>query len=149
MDVILLEKVDRLGGLGDVVKVKAGFARNYLLPTGKAKVATEENIKALEERRAELEARAAEQLAAAQARKAKLDGLAVTIAAQAGTEGKLFGSIGTGDIADAVTAAGVDVENKEVRMPTGPIRMAGEYEIEIHLHSDVNAEIKLTVVAEA
>ncbi|TNF32967.1 MAG: 50S ribosomal protein L9, partial [Gammaproteobacteria bacterium] len=116
MDVILLEKVDRLGGLGDVVKVKAGFARNYLLPTGKAKVATEENIKALEERRAELEARAAEQLAAAQARKAKLDGLAVTIAAQAGTEGKLFGSIGTGDIADAVTAAGVDVEKKEVRM---------------------------------
>ena len=149
MDVILLEKVDRLGGLGDVVKVKAGFARNYLLPSGKAKAATEENIKALEERRAELEARAAEMLAEAQARKAKLDGMAVTISAQAGTEGKLFGSIGTTDIADAVTAAGVELEKKEVRMPTGTIRMAGEYEIELHLHTDVNATIKLTVVAEA
>jgi large subunit ribosomal protein L9 len=148
MEVILLEKIDRLGGLGDVVKVKSGFARNYLLPGGKAKVATEANIKELEARRAELEARAAEQLAQAQARKAELDGLDVSLTVKAGTEGKLFGSVGTHDIADAVTAAGKKVEKKEVRMPTGPIRLAGTYDITLHLHSDVNAVIKLTVIGE-
>jgi large subunit ribosomal protein L9 len=148
MDVILLEKIDRLGALGDVVNVKPGYARNYLLPSGKAKVASPENIKELEARRAELEARAAELLAAAEARKAKLDGMAVNITAKAGTEGKLFGSIGTADIADAVNAAGVELEKKEVRMPTGPIRIAGEYDIELHLHTDVDAVIKLMVVAE-
>lgn len=148
MDVILLEKVERLGGLGDVVSVKPGFARNFLLPLGKAKVASEENIKALEARRAELEARASELLAEANARKAKLDGLAISITSKSGTEGKLFGSVGNGDIADAVTAAGVEVAKKEVRMPTGAIRQAGEYDIDLHLHSDVNATIKLTVIGE-
>jgi large subunit ribosomal protein L9 len=148
MDVILLEKIDRLGALGDVVKVKPGYARNFLLPTGKAKAATPDNIKELEERRAELEAKAAEMLASAQTRKEKLDGLAVSITSKSGTEGKLFGSVGTADIADAINAAGVEVEKKEVRMPTGPIRIAGEYDIELHLHTDVDAVIKLTVIGE-
>ena len=148
MDVILLEKIDRLGALGDVVKVKPGYARNFLLPTGKAKAATPDNIKELEERRAELEAKAAEMLASAQTRKEKLDGLAVSITSRSGTEGKLFGSVGTADIADAINAAGVEVEKKEVRMPTGPIRIAGEYDIELHLHTDVDAVIKLTVIGE-
>lgn len=148
MDVILLEKIDRLGALGDVVNVKPGYARNYLLPSGKAKVASPDNIKELEERRAELEARAAEMLAAAEARREKLDGMAVTITAKSGTEGKLFGSVGTADIADAVVAAGVEVEKKEVRLPTGPIRVAGEYDIELHLYTDVDATIRLIVVGE-
>ncbi len=148
MDVILLEKIDRLGKLGDVVSVKPGFARNFLLPFGKAKVANADNIKELEARRAEYEAKESEALAAAEARKAKLDDMSVSITSKAGTEGKLFGSIGNADIADACTAAGVEVEKKEVRMPTGPIRNAGEYEIELHLHTDVNATIKLTVIGE-
>ena len=148
MDVILLEKVDRLGGLGDVVSVKPGYARNFLLPLGKAKAASEENIKALEARRAELEARAAELLTEAEARKARLDELAISITSKSGTEGKLFGSVGTADIADAITAAGVEVAKKEVRLPTGAIRMAGEYDIDLHLHSDVDATIKLTVIGE-
>ena len=148
MDIILLEKVDRLGKLGDVVSVKPGFARNFLLPFGKAKVANADNIKELEGRRAEFEAKEAESLAAAEARKAKLDALEISITSKAGTEGKLFGSVGNADIADAINAAGVDVEKKEVRMPTGPIRAAGEYEIDLHLHTDVNAIIKLTVIGE-
>jgi len=148
MDVILLEKVDRLGGLGDVVSVKPGFARNFLLPHGKAKVASEENIKSLEAQRAELEAKAAEALAEAEARKAKLDGLAISITAKSGTEGKLFGSVGTADISDAIIAAGIEVAKKEVRLPTGAIRQAGEYDIDLHLHSDVDVSIKLTVIGE-
>lgn len=148
MDVILLEKIERLGTLGDIVKVKPGFARNFLLPTGKAKMATETNIKELEARRAELEARAAKMLAEAQARKAQLDGFAVSLTVKSGAEGKLFGSVGTHDIADAATAAGQKVEKKEVRMPTGPIRLAGTYDIDLHLHTDVNATIKLTVIGE-
>lgn len=148
MDVILLEKIDRLGTLGDIVKVKPGFARNFLLPTGKAKMATETNIKELEVRRAELEARAAKMLAEAQARKVQLDGFAVSLTVKSGAEGKLFGSVGTHDIAEAATAAGHKVEKKEVRMPTGPIRLAGTYDIELHLHTDVNATIKLTVIGE-
>lgn len=148
MDVILLEKIDRLGTLGDVVSVKPGYARNFLLPSGKAKVASPENIKELEARRAELEARAAEMLAEAEARRARLDGLSVTITSKAGTEGKLFGSVGTADIADAIIAAGVEVEKKEVRLPTGPIRVAGEYDIELHLHTDVDVTIRLTVIGE-
>ncbi len=148
MDVILLEKIDRLGSLGDVVNVKPGYARNFLLPSGKAKVATPDNIKELEERRAELEAKAAEALAAAETRKEKLDGMEVSITSKAGTEGKLFGSVGTADIADAISAAGVEVEKKEVRMPTGAIRVAGEYDISLHLHTDVDATIKLTVIGE-
>ena len=148
MDVILLEKIDRLGTLGDVVSVKPGYARNFLLPQGKAKVATADNVKELEARRAELEAKAAEVLAEAEARKAKLDGMEVSITSKAGTEGKLFGSVGTTDVADAVTAAGVAIEKKEVRMPEGAIRVAGEYEINLHLHADVDAVVKLTVIGE-
>ena len=148
MDVILLEKIDRLGTLGDVVNVKPGYARNFLLPLGKAKVATADNLKDLEVRRAEFEAKASEVMADAEARHAKLDGMVVTITSKAGTEGKLFGSVGTMDIADAVTAAGVDVVKKEVRMPTGVIRDAGEYDITLHLHTDVDAVIKLTVIGE-
>ncbi len=148
MDVILLEKIDRLGTLGDVVNVKAGYARNFLLPQGKAKIASPENITELEGRRAELEAAAAEVLASAEARKAELDGKEISITSKSGTEGKLFGSVGNMDVADAITATGVAVEKKEVRMPEGPIRMAGEYEITLHLHADVDAVIKLTVIGE-
>ena len=148
MDVILLEKIDRLGGLGDVVSVKPGFARNFLLPSGKAKIATEVNVQELEARRAELEKLAAEAMAAAEARREKLNGMTVEITSKAGTEGKLFGSIGTTDIADAINAAGVEVEKKEVRMPTGAIRMAGDYDIDLHLHTGVDAAIKLTVIGE-
>lgn len=148
MDVILLKKVDNLGGLGDRVKVRSGYGRNFLIPQGLAKPATPENIAEFEARRAELEKEAAEALAAAEARKEKLDGLAVTITAKSGGEGKLFGSIGTVDIAEAVTAAGQELERKEVRMPAGPIRMAGEHDVEVHLHTDVNATIKVVVVGE-
>lgn len=148
MDVILLEKIDRLGTLGDVVTVKPGYARNFLLPLGKAKVANEDNIKELEARRAELEAKAAETLAEAEARREKLQDLTVSITSKSGTEGKLFGSVGNADIADAITAAGVEVAKKEVRLPEGPIRMAGEYEIDLHLHADVDATVKLTVIGE-
>ncbi len=148
MEIILLEKVDRLGKLGDVVNVKNGFARNFLLPFGKAKIANEANVKELEERRAELEAKEAETLAIAEALKAKLDELTISITSKSGTEGKLFGSVGNADIAEAIVAAGVDIEKKAVRLPTGPIRNAGEYEIDLHLHSDVNAQIKLTIIGE-
>ncbi|MBI5461729.1 MAG: 50S ribosomal protein L9 [Gammaproteobacteria bacterium] len=148
MQVILLEKVENLGNLGDQVKVRSGYGRNFLIPKGKATAATPANIARFEERRAELEKAAAESLAAATARKATLDGLAVTIAAKAGDEGKLFGSVGTGDIAHAVTALGQAVERHEVRLPEGPFRAVGEFEVELHLHTDVNATIKLIIVAE-
>ena len=147
MEVILLEKVANLGSLGDKVKVKAGYGRNFLLPYGKAVPATEANLKAFEERRAELEKAAAEKQAAAQARAEALEGAAFTISSKAGEEGKLFGSIGVRDIADAITAGGTDVEKSEVRLPEGPIRVTGEYEIELQLHSDVEATVKLAVVA--
>jgi large subunit ribosomal protein L9 len=148
MDVILLEKVANLGSLGDKVKVKAGYGRNFLLPYGKAVPATADNLKAFEERRAELEKTAAEKLTAAQARGEALNGASVTIASKAGEEGKLFGSIGVRDIADAITAAGTEVEKSEVRLPEGPLRLVGEYEIELQLHSDVTVTINLAVVAE-
>jgi len=148
MDVILLEKVANLGSLGDKVKVKAGYGRNFLLPYGKAVAATADNLKAFEERRAELEKAAAEKLAAAQARGEALEGASVTITSKAGEEGKLFGSIGVRDIADAITAAGTDVEKSEVRLPEGPLRVVGDYEIELQLHSDVTVHINLAVVAE-
>ena len=148
MEVILLQKVENLGGLGDKVKVRAGYGRNFLIPQGKAKPATAKNIEEFEKRRAELEKHAAEMLSGAEKRKAELDGKTVTINAKAGQEGKLFGSVGTIDIADALTASGVKVERKEVRMPQGPIRNAGEHKVEIHLHSDINVEITVVVVAE-
>jgi large subunit ribosomal protein L9 len=148
MEVILLEKIDRLGDLGDKVSVKSGYARNFLLPAGKAKAATAANLAEFEERRAELEKQAAEALAAAQARKDKLDGMEVTIAVRAGSEGKLFGSVGTVDIAEKVTSEGVELEKREIRMPHGAIRQAGEYDIDLHLHTDVDATIKVIVVGE-
>ena len=148
MEIILLEKVENLGGLGDKVRVKSGYARNFLIPKGKAKYATAANIAEFEAKRAELEKAAAEAVAVAQARAGQLEGLVAELGAHAGSEGKLFGSIGTQDIADAVTAAGVPVERREVRLPEGAIRQTGEYEITLHLHSDVNAMIKLVVKAE-
>ncbi|MDS1311887.1 50S ribosomal protein L9 [Marinobacter xiaoshiensis] len=148
MEVILLEKVANLGTLGDKVKVKSGYGRNYLLPYGKAAPATEANVKAFEERRAELEKAAAEKLAAAQTRAEALEGASFTVTSKAGDEGKLFGSIGVRDIADVITAAGTEVEKSEVRLPEGPLRSTGEYEIELHLHSDVEVTVKLAVIAE-
>ena len=148
MDVILLEKVANLGSLGDKVKVKSGYGRNFLLPYGKAVAATRDNLKAFEERRAELEKVAADRLAAAQSRAEALEGQSFTISSKAGDEGKLFGSIGVRDIADAITAAGTEVGKSEVRLPEGPIRVTGEYEIELQLHTDVTVTIQLAVVAD-
>lgn len=149
MEVILLEKVRNLGALGETVKVRSGYGRNYLIPNGLAVMATKDNIAKFEARRAELEAKAAENLAKAQARAEKLAALAsVTISANAGDEGKMFGSVGTSDIAEAITAAGVEVNRSEVKMPEGAIRMLGEYDIDVQLHSDVVQAIKLQVVAQ-
>jgi len=148
MEVILLEKVENLGSLGDRVNVKPGYGRNFLIPSGKATPATEEHIKAFEARRAELETAAADSLADAEARREKLADMAVTVQARAGEEGKLFGSVGTTDIAEAITAAGVAVERSEVRLPEGAFRQLGEFAVQIHLHSDVNTEITLTIEAE-
>ncbi|MBB2493707.1 50S ribosomal protein L9 [Aquipseudomonas ullengensis] len=147
MEVILLEKIANLGNLGDKVNVKAGYGRNYLLPQGKATAATAENVAAFEVRRAELEKAAAEKKASAETRAAQLAELEVTITATAGDEGKLFGSIGTHDIADALTAAGVEVAKAEVRLPNGTIRQVGEFDVAVHLHTDVEATVKVVVVA--
>jgi large subunit ribosomal protein L9 len=149
MQVILLERVGKLGDLGDKVAVKAGFGRNYLIPYGKAVPATAANVADFEARRAELEKAAAEKRDVAQARAAKLAELAtITYNAKAGDEGKLFGSIGTRDIADLVTTAGVDVSKSEVRLPNGVIREVGEFEVSIQLHSEVTQVVMLSVVAE-
>lgn len=148
MNVILLERLSNLGDIGDEVAVKAGFARNFLIPKGKAVRATEENRAVFEGRRAELESAAAELLTAAQARAAKLEGLSLTIVVKAGEEGKLYGSVGTQDIADAISAQAIEVERAEVRMPEGVIRAIGDYEIDVQLHSDVTVSIAVAVVAE-
>ncbi|WP_067865342.1 50S ribosomal protein L9 [Neptuniibacter marinus] len=148
MEVILLEKIGKLGNLGDKVSVKSGFGRNYLVPQGKAVPATTANVAKFEERRAELEAAAAEKLAAATARAEVLNALQVTIASKCGDEGKLFGSIGTRDIADAIIAAGAEVDKSEVRLPEGALRAIGEYEIAIQLHAEVTAIVNLAVVGE-
>lgn len=148
MNVILLEKIRNLGDLGEQVSVAAGYGRNFLIPQGKAVPATEANVKHFEERRAELEAKAADELAAAQARAEKLAALTITIEANAGDEGKLFGSVGTVDIAAAATEAGVELAKKEVRMPDGAIRTTGEFDIVVNLHTDVDATVKVNVVAE-
>ncbi|MDH2999053.1 50S ribosomal protein L9 [Pasteurellaceae bacterium LFhippo2] len=149
MQVILLDKVDQLGTVGDQVTVKAGYARNYLIPQGKAVMATAANIAHFESRRAELEAKAAAALAAAQTRAAELANLAaVVITSKAGDDGRLFGSVGARDIADAVTAAGVAVTKAEVRLSEGALRTTGEHEIKIHLHAEVNATVTLNIVAE-
>ncbi|HET7676002.1 MAG TPA: 50S ribosomal protein L9 [Gammaproteobacteria bacterium] len=148
MDVILLKKVDNLGGLGERVKVKAGYGRNYLIPQGMAAPATAENVAAFEARRAELEREAAESLAAAEARRAELEQLPLSITVKAGSEGKLFGSVGTVDVAELVSAAGIPIERKEVRLPNGPIRIAGEHEVEFHFHADVSLRKTITVIGE-
>jgi large subunit ribosomal protein L9 len=149
MQVILLEKVVNLGGLGDVVKVKEGYARNFLIPHGKARRATEAAIKEFEGRRAELEKTQAEKLAQAQAVGEKLNGTSVTIAAKAGVDGRLFGSVTNFDIAEALGKAGFKVAKADIRMPTGPLKAVGEHKITIGLHSDVVVEISIVVQGEA
>ena len=149
MDVILLEKVGKLGSIGDKVAVKAGFGRNFLIPQGKAVFATDANLADFEQRRAELEAAAADKMGKAEARAAELAKLAsVTISAVAGDEGKLFGSIGARDVADAVSAAGVELAKSEVKMPEGPLRELGEFEVTIQLHSDLSTSIQVVVAEE-
>ena len=148
MEVILFEKIDRLGSIGDLVNVKSGYARNFLLPQGKAKVASDANKAEIESRRAEFEKMAADAIASAEKRRELIEAMTISITAKSGTEGKLFGSIGNVDIASAVTAAGVDVEKREVRLPEGPIRQAGEYEVTLHLHTDVDAVVKVTIIGE-
>ncbi|EIC21003.1 50S ribosomal protein L9 [Thiorhodovibrio frisius] len=148
MDVILLKKVAGLGALGDKVSVRSGYGRNYLLPGGFAVSATADNLKAFEERRAELEREAAEALAAAESRKAKLDSLRVTIGRKAGEEGRLFGSVGTADIAEAVSeAAKIEVLRSEVRLPDGPLRAVGEFSVNLRLHADLDCDVVIEVVA--
>lgn len=148
MQVILLEKIDNVGSLGDLVDVKSGFARNFLLPQGKAEMATKTNIEAFQARRAELEKQQAQALQSAQQRAAQLEGLSVTITSRSGTEGKLFGSVGTEEIRAAIVAAGVEVEKKEIRMPDGPLRNVGEHPVTLHVHADVDQQVTIVVVGE-
>jgi large subunit ribosomal protein L9 len=148
MQVILMEKVVNLGALGDVVKVKDGFARNFLIPHGKAKRATPANLKEFEGRRADLEKRANEQLTGAQERAEKLEGMKLDIAVKAGVDGRLFGSVTNADIAEAVGKQGFTVKKAEIRMPQGPLKHIGEYPITLQLHTDVLAHITVHVVAE-
>ncbi|HEY4367331.1 MAG TPA: 50S ribosomal protein L9 [Steroidobacteraceae bacterium] len=148
MDIILLQKVANLGTIGDRVKVKSGYGRNFLLPQGKATLATPDNVAKFEARRAEIEKAAREEIAGAEARAAKLAGFKLTLTAKAGGEGKLFGSIGTADIADGVKAAGHQIERSEVRLPNGPIRQAGEHVVQLHLHTDVTVELPVVIVGE-
>ena len=149
MEVILLENIGKLGNIGDKVAVKAGFGRNFLMPQGKAVPATAENLKDFEARRAELEAAAAEKIGVAKARAASLEVVAITITANAGDEGKLFGSIGTRDIADAVSAKGHAVKKSEVTLPMGVIREVGTYDVSLRLHSDLSITVQVVVEAEA
>jgi large subunit ribosomal protein L9 len=148
MDVILLTKVANLGTIGDRVKVKSGYGRNFLLPKGKATLATPENVKKFEARRAELEKAAREQFQDAESRAAAFKDFKLQITAKAGTEGKLFGSIGTADIAEAATNAGHKVARAEVRLPTGPLRTVGEHTITLHLHTDIDVQLPVVITAE-
>jgi large subunit ribosomal protein L9 len=150
MEVILLEKVANLGGLGEKVSVKSGFGRNFLIPQGKAVFASAENVKLFEERRADLEQQAAEKLATAEARKAQVEALAggISITHKSGEEGRLFGSVGTVDIARACAEAGVEISKSEVRLPEGPFRVAGEHEVTLHLHTDVDVTLKVNIIGE-
>lgn len=148
MDVILLEKVQNLGDLGEVVVVKPGYGRNYLLPNRKAVPATKENREYFEARRAELEKTAAEALSQAQTRKEQIDGNTVTVTAKTGDEGKLFGSVGPADIVDALAGMGITVQKREIRMHEGPIRFIGEHAVEVNLHPEVSAQLNVKVVAE-
>ncbi len=148
MEIILLQKVANLGQIGDRVKVKSGYARNYLVPTGRATMATSANIAKFEAQRHELEAKAHEELASAQARALNFENFKLEISAKAGSEGKLFGSIGTADIAEAAVKSGHPITRSEVRMPNGPIRTTGEHSVQLHLHTDVDVALMVTIVAE-
>ena len=148
MEVILLQKVANLGNIGDKVKVKSGYGRNFLLPQGRATLATADNVAKFEARRAELEKKEHEELSGAQSRAKKLEGFKLTISAKAGSEGKLFGSVGTSDIADGIKKAGHQIERAEVRLPHGPIRQAGEHVVQIQLHTDVIVEIPVVITPE-
>src|SRR5690348_14637349 len=148
MELILIQKVKNLGNLGDKVRVKPGYGRNFLVPQGKAVSATAANLAEFEKRRAEYEAKANQQLSAADARREQLEGKSITIKANASPEGKLFGSVGPRDIADAFTAAGTAIEKSEVVMAEGPIRHIGEFEVQVHLHADVHTTVKVVVVPE-
>jgi large subunit ribosomal protein L9 len=148
MDVILLTKVANLGNIGDRVKVKSGYGRNFLLPKGKATLATPDNVKKFEARRAELEKVAREQFADAETRAAAFKDFKLAITAKAGTEGKLFGSIGTADIAEACTAQGHKLARAEVRLPTGPLRTVGEHVVALHLHTDIDVQLPVVITAE-
>jgi large subunit ribosomal protein L9 len=148
MEIILLQKVANLGQIGDRVKVKSGYARNFLVPTGRATLATVANIKKFEAQRAVLESRAAEEHTQAEQRAQSFEGFKLELKAKAGTEGKLFGSIGTADIAEAAVKAGQPIVRSEVRMPNGPIRTLGEHQVQLHLHTDVNVTLTVTIVAE-
>jgi large subunit ribosomal protein L9 len=148
MELILLETVDNLGNIGDKVNVKSGYGRNFLLPKGKATLATADNIAVFEARRADLEAKQAADLSSAQSRGDKLQGLELPITAKVGVEGKLFGSLGTIDIAEACTAAGAEVQRSEVRLPDGPLKSVGKHEVEIHLHSELNVTITVNVIGD-
>lgn len=148
MEVILLQKVANLGNIGDRVKVKSGFGRNFLLPQGKATLATADNVARFEVRRAELEHAARQHLSSAEERAAAMKEFKLVIPAKAGTEGKLFGSIGTSDIAEAATRAGFNVQRSEVRLPNGALRTVGEHSVTLHLHADVDVPLAVTIVAE-
>ncbi|MGH8142019.1 MAG: 50S ribosomal protein L9 [Steroidobacteraceae bacterium] len=148
MELILLQKVANLGNIGDRIKVKSGYGRNYLLPKGKATLVTAENVARFEAQRAELERKAHTELEEAQRRSTALEGFRLAIVAKAGTEGKLFGSIGTADIAEAASAAGHPLARSEVRLPAGPLRMVGEHSVQLHLHADVDVELAVVISAE-
>jgi large subunit ribosomal protein L9 len=148
MNVILLDKVENLGAIGDLVNVKPGYGRNYLIPSGKAALATHANIKEFEARRADLEKKSAEELAAAKARAELVQGMELIIPANVGAEGKLFGSVGPVDVAEAFSKVGVEVTRAEIRMPDGPIHEVGDVQIGLHLHTDVNVEVSVKVVPE-
>jgi len=145
MEIILLEKVDNLGGVGDKVKVKSGYGRNYLIPKGKATLATAEHLAAFEERRAELEAKAATELEVAEKRAVKIAELNLVIHNKVGSEGKLFGSVGTLDISEAAAAAGVAIERDEIRLPDGPLKLEGEHTVQIHLHTDIDVSLTIKI----
>jgi large subunit ribosomal protein L9 len=148
MEVILLQKVANLGNIGDRVKVKSGFGRNYLLPEGKATLATPTNVAKFEERRAELEKVAREQLTSATERQEALKDFKLTVRAKAGTEGKLFGSIGTADISEALNRENFKIARSEVRLPNGPLRTVGEHTVNLHLHADIDVSLPVTIIAE-
>ena len=149
MEIILLEKITNLGGLGDRIKVKPGYARNFLIPNGKATEATPANLARFEARRAELERIAAELLAKAKARAEQLAELIVTLSVKTGSEGRLFGSVGAADIANAVSAAGIELQKHEIRLSTGSIRQIGEYDVDLLLHPEVKTQIRVNIIAEA